>query len=99
MRIEVRAPREIADIGKGLRAACGYEPVPHARAVRSFLAVTDCGPVCRVPLERAPVVDFSGAAPADIVTRVLTDVREFAAGAKQSDDITVLAAQYAPEQG
>jgi sigma-B regulation protein RsbU (phosphoserine phosphatase) len=35
-----------------------------------------------------------GATPKDIVTRVLTDVRGFAAGAKQSDDITVLAARY-----
>jgi sigma-B regulation protein RsbU (phosphoserine phosphatase) len=33
--------------------------------------------------------------PKDIVSRVLTDVRAFAAGAKQSDDITVLAARYA----
>jgi phosphoserine phosphatase RsbU/P len=38
----------------------------------------------------------SGATSAEMVTRVLTDVRAFAAGAKQSDDITVLAAQYAP---
>ncbi len=37
-----------------------------------------------------------GATPADIVKRVLTDVRAFTAGAKQSDDITVLVAQYAP---
>ena len=36
------------------------------------------------------------ATPAEIVTRVLTDVRAFTAGAKQSDDITVLVAQYAP---
>jgi phosphoserine phosphatase RsbU/P len=35
-----------------------------------------------------------GATPKDIVTRVLTDVRAFTAGAKQSDDITVLAARY-----
>jgi sigma-B regulation protein RsbU (phosphoserine phosphatase) len=34
--------------------------------------------------------------PAEVVTRVMTDVRAFTAGAKQSDDITVLAAQYAP---
>ena len=47
----------------------------------------------------ATLATVSGAAPADIVTRVLTDVRAFAAGAKQSDDITVLAAQYAPEHG
>jgi len=32
----------------------------------------------------------------DIVTRVMGDVRAFAAGAKQSDDIAVLAARYAP---
>ena len=36
-----------------------------------------------------------GATPAETVTRVLTDVRAFTAGAKQSDDITVLAARYA----
>ena len=36
-----------------------------------------------------------GATPKDIVTRVLTDVRSFAAGAKQSDDITVVAVKYA----
>jgi sigma-B regulation protein RsbU (phosphoserine phosphatase) len=38
----------------------------------------------------------SGAAPAEIVTRVLADVRAFVDGAKQSDDITVLVARYAP---
>jgi len=43
-----------------LRAACGYEAVPHARAVRAFLAATDAGPVCEPPLDDAPVVDFSG---------------------------------------
>jgi sigma-B regulation protein RsbU (phosphoserine phosphatase) len=31
------------------------------------------------------------------VTRVLSDVRAFTAGAKQSDDITVLAVRYAPQ--
>jgi phosphoserine phosphatase RsbU/P len=41
----------------------------------------------------------AGASPADIVTRVMGDVRAFAAGAKQSDDITVLAARYAPAKG
>jgi sigma-B regulation protein RsbU (phosphoserine phosphatase) len=43
----------------------------------------------------------SGASPKDIVTRVLEDVRAFAAGAKQSDDITVLAVRYGgpPEGG
>ena len=38
----------------------------------------------------------NGATPKDIVTRVLTDVRGFAAGAKQSDDITVVAVKYGP---
>ena len=38
----------------------------------------------------------AGASSADIVARVMEDVRAFAAGAKQSDDITVLAARYAP---
>jgi sigma-B regulation protein RsbU (phosphoserine phosphatase) len=40
----------------------------------------------------------SGATPAEIVNGVLADVRAFAAGAKQSDDITVLAARYSPPQ-
>jgi serine phosphatase RsbU (regulator of sigma subunit) len=38
----------------------------------------------------------AGASATDIVTRVMADVRAFAAGAKQSDDIAVLAARYAP---
>jgi serine phosphatase RsbU (regulator of sigma subunit) len=37
-----------------------------------------------------------GATAAETVTRVFADVRAFTTGAKQSDDITVLAAQYAP---
>ena len=37
-----------------------------------------------------------GASPSEIVTRVMADVRAFTAGAKQSDDITILAAQYVP---
>src|SRR6185369_3403197 len=37
---------------------------------------------------------LSSASPTDIVGRVLADVRAFANGAKQSDDITVLAARY-----
>jgi sigma-B regulation protein RsbU (phosphoserine phosphatase) len=37
-----------------------------------------------------------GTTAAETVTRVLSDVRAFAAGAKQSDDITVLAARYRP---
>ena len=44
----------------------------------------------------ATLATVSGATPAEIVTRVLADVRDFAAGAQQSDDITVLAARYSP---
>ena len=39
---------------------------------------------------------MAGATSEEIVTRVLADVRTFTAGAKQSDDITMLAARYAP---
>jgi len=35
----------------------------------------------------------------DIATRVVADVHAFANGAKQSDDITVLAVRYAPAKG
>jgi phosphoserine phosphatase RsbU/P len=38
----------------------------------------------------------AGATAVETVTSVLSDVRAFAAGAKQSDDITVLAARYRP---
>jgi sigma-B regulation protein RsbU (phosphoserine phosphatase) len=38
----------------------------------------------------------SGATPAETVEQVLADVRAFTAGAKQSDDITVMAVQYTP---
>ena len=41
----------------------------------------------------------ASASPAEIVTRVMSDVRAFADGAKQSDDIAILAARYAPAQG
>ena len=44
----------------------------------------------------AALAETSGATPGEIVTRVLADVRAFSAGAKQSDDITVLAVRYAP---
>jgi sigma-B regulation protein RsbU (phosphoserine phosphatase) len=37
-----------------------------------------------------------GTTPVETVTRLMADVRAFTAGAKQSDDITILAAQYAP---
>jgi len=42
----------------------------------------------------ATLATVSDASPAEIVARVLADVRAFAAGAQQSDDITVLAARY-----
>ena len=42
-----------------LRSACGYEAVPHARAVRGFLQTAEAGPVCGPPLETAPVLDWS----------------------------------------
>ena len=38
----------------------------------------------------------NGATAAETVNRLMADVRAFAAGAKQSDDITILAARYAP---
>lgn len=41
----------------------------------------------------------SGATPADLVAHVMADVRRFADGARQSDDITVLAARYQPQHG
>ncbi len=41
----------------------------------------------------------AGTPAADTVTKVVADVRAFVAGAKQSDDITVLAARYAPAKG
>ena len=43
----------------------------------------------------AVLAGTSGATAADTVQRVLADVRAFSAGAKQSDDITVVAARYA----
>jgi 4-aminobutyrate aminotransferase-like enzyme/Ser/Thr protein kinase RdoA (MazF antagonist) len=46
-----------------LRGACGYEPVPHARAVRAHLQTTDAGPVCDPPLHDPPVYDWSGEDP------------------------------------
>ena len=44
----------------------------------------------------ATLSTLADARPAETVRRVLADVRGFMAGAKQSDDITVLAAQYRP---
>jgi sigma-B regulation protein RsbU (phosphoserine phosphatase) len=37
-----------------------------------------------------------GSTPVETITRVMADLRGFTAGAKQSDDITLLAVQYAP---
>jgi sigma-B regulation protein RsbU (phosphoserine phosphatase) len=47
----------------------------------------------------AALAGASGASPATVVKRLLSDVRAFTDGAKQSDDITVVAAQYAPANG
>jgi phosphoserine phosphatase RsbU/P len=44
----------------------------------------------------AVLAGMPGATPAQIVNGVMADVRGFTAGAKQSDDITILAAQYVP---
>ncbi|HJZ71209.1 MAG TPA: fused response regulator/phosphatase [Vicinamibacterales bacterium] len=44
----------------------------------------------------ATLAAASDTTPRQAVTRVLDDVRAFADGAKQSDDITVVAVQYAP---
>jgi len=41
----------------------------------------------------------AGTSAADTVETVLADVRAFVAGAKQSDDITIVAARYAPAEG
>ncbi len=54
-------PRELEHLR--IRAACGYEAVPHARAVRAFLQTAEAGPVCDPPVRDAPVVDFSGTDP------------------------------------
>jgi sigma-B regulation protein RsbU (phosphoserine phosphatase) len=42
------------------------------------------------------LVKCTDAAPEDVVQKILADVRSFTNGAKQSDDITVLAARYLP---
>src|SRR5262245_59691336 len=44
----------------------------------------------------ASLAGGNGTAPVETVTRLMSDLRAFTAGAKQSDDITVVAAQYAP---
>jgi sigma-B regulation protein RsbU (phosphoserine phosphatase) len=44
----------------------------------------------------AALAACDGAAPQEIVKRVLADVRAFVAGAKQSDDITLVAARFNP---
>jgi sigma-B regulation protein RsbU (phosphoserine phosphatase) len=45
----------------------------------------------------ATLATSSAGTPAETVARVLADVRAFAAGARQSDDITVVVARYAPQ--
>jgi sigma-B regulation protein RsbU (phosphoserine phosphatase) len=47
----------------------------------------------------ATLGDVADKTPKEIVARVLGDVRDFAAGAKQSDDITIVVAQYTPREG
>jgi sigma-B regulation protein RsbU (phosphoserine phosphatase) len=47
----------------------------------------------------ATLGEVADTTPKAIVARVLSDVREFAAGAKQSDDITIVVAQYNPREG
>jgi sigma-B regulation protein RsbU (phosphoserine phosphatase) len=42
----------------------------------------------------AALAKVAGATPAEVVAHVLSDVRTFTAGAKQSDDITVLATRF-----
>ena len=73
-----------------LRAACGYEPVPTARAVRAILATADPGPVCGPALDDAPVVDFSGADPPPPATqpaigRYLEDRRVYTSAAFEAE--------------
>jgi len=48
--------------------------------------------------ERLLAALAAGGSASDIVKRVLADVGDFTAGAKQSDDITVLAVRYAPRR-
>jgi 4-aminobutyrate aminotransferase-like enzyme/Ser/Thr protein kinase RdoA (MazF antagonist) len=73
-----------------LRDACGYEAVPTARAVRGFLATAEIGPVCGPPLDRAPVIDFSGDDPpppavAPAIGRYLEDRRVYDSGAFEAE--------------
>ena len=81
-----RARDPVRRARRHLRAVLGRRVRSDERARRTSTAKNGCWPRCRDP----------GATPAEIVTRVLADVRAFTAGAKQSDDITVLAARYAP---
>jgi 4-aminobutyrate aminotransferase-like enzyme/Ser/Thr protein kinase RdoA (MazF antagonist) len=46
-----------------LRAACAYEAVPTAHAVRAHLQRHSAGPVCGPSLADAPVIDFTGPEP------------------------------------
>jgi 4-aminobutyrate aminotransferase-like enzyme/Ser/Thr protein kinase RdoA (MazF antagonist) len=73
-----------------LRAACGYEAVATARAVRQHLATADPGPVCGPPLDHAPVIDFSGEDPPPPAThpalgRYLEDRRVYTSDAFEAE--------------
>jgi 4-aminobutyrate aminotransferase-like enzyme/Ser/Thr protein kinase RdoA (MazF antagonist) len=59
-----------------LRAACGLEPVPQARAVRSFLAAADVAPVLGRPLAELPCarLDWSAGRTPDLPAPAGEDV-------------------------
>jgi 4-aminobutyrate aminotransferase-like enzyme/Ser/Thr protein kinase RdoA (MazF antagonist) len=73
-----------------LRAACGYEAAPTARAVRQHLLTADPGPVCGRPLDHAPVIDFSHDDPpppavAPAIGRYLEDRRVYDSDAFEAE--------------
>jgi 4-aminobutyrate aminotransferase-like enzyme/Ser/Thr protein kinase RdoA (MazF antagonist) len=82
-----RAPSELEQLR--LRAACGYEAVPHARAVRSYLQTVQAGPVCNPPLRGAPVLDWSSEAAPPAATpalgRYLEDRRVYDTAAYETE--------------
>jgi 4-aminobutyrate aminotransferase-like enzyme/Ser/Thr protein kinase RdoA (MazF antagonist) len=82
------APEELEHLR--LRAACGYEAVPTARAVRAHLQTADLGPVCGPALDFAPVIDFSGDDPPPPAThpalgRYLEDRRVYTSAAYEAE--------------